>query len=126
MENDRTPRLQIDGSDKLYVEETLARMEQAAKDSRAELQKGLAILVQTLNWPKSIGVQNNQTYEGLVTLRAEHEKATVQSTAQFKTQHEALMELKRVVEESDAECESQMDTLTRSMTELDENVWTIA
>ena len=33
MENDRTPRLQIDGSDKLYVEETLARMEQAAKES---------------------------------------------------------------------------------------------
>ena len=126
MENDRTPRLQINGPNKLYVEETLARMEQAAKESRAEIQQGLAILVQTLNWLKNIGVQNNRTYERLVTLRAEHKKATVQSSDQFKTQHETLMELTRVVEESDAECESQMDTLTRSMTELAENVWTIA
>ena len=79
MENGRTPRLQIDGSDKLYVEETLARMEQVAKESRAELQKGFAILVQTLNWLKSIGVQNNQTYQELVTLRAEHKKTRLLS-----------------------------------------------
>ena len=98
------------------MEETLARMEQAAKESRAELQKGLAILVQTLNWLKSIGVQNNQTYQELVTLRAEQEKATVQSTVQFKTQQEALMELTKMVEETDAECKSHMDTLPRSMT----------
>ena len=126
MEDGRTPKLQIDGSDKLYVEETLARMEQAAKESRAELQKGLAILVQTLNWLKSIGVQNNQTYQGLVTLRAEHEKATVQSTVQFKTQQEALMELTKMVEETDAERKSHMDTLTRSMTELAEKTRMIA
>ena len=36
------------------------------------------------------------------------------------------MELTRVVEESGAERESQMDMLTRSMTELAENVRTIA
>ena len=126
MEDRRTPKLQVEGSDKLYVEETLARMEQAAKESRAELQKGLAILVQTLNWLKSIGVQNNQTYQGLVTLRAEHEKATVQSTVQFKTQQEALMVLIKMVGETEAERESHMDMLTRSMTELAENVRTIA
>ena len=33
MEDRRTPKLQINGSNKLYVEETLARMEQAAKES---------------------------------------------------------------------------------------------
>ena len=106
------------------MEETLARMEQAAKESRAELQQGLAILVQTLNWLKNIGVQNNRTYEGLAAVRAEHKRATVKSAAQFGTQHEALRELTRVVEESDAESKSQMDTLTT--TELAENVWTIA
>ena len=36
------------------------------------------------------------------------------------------MELTRVVEGNDAERKSQMDTMTRSMTELDENVRTIA
>ena len=40
MEDGRTPKLQVDGSDKLYAEETLARMEQAAKASRANFKKG--------------------------------------------------------------------------------------
>ena len=49
-----------------------------------------------------------------------------QDSAQFKEQHGTLMELTRVVEGWDAERKSQMDTLTKSMTELAENVRTIA
>ena len=125
-DDDKTPKLQTNESDKLCVKEILTRMEQAAKESRAELQQGLAILMQTLNWLKNIGVQNNQTYERLLTLGAEHKKATVQYSAQFKEQHGTLMELTRAVEGHDAERESQMDTLTRSMKEITENVRTIA
>ena len=73
-DDDETPKLQTNESDKLYVRETLTRMEQAAKESRAELQQGLAILMQTLNWLKNIGVQNNQTYQRLLTLGAEHKR----------------------------------------------------
>ena len=108
------------------MEETLARMEQTATASQAELQKGLAILEQTLNWLKNIGVQNNQTYQDLVALRTVHEKATAQSTVQFKAQQKALMELTKMVEATDASRESQMETLTRSMTELAKDVLTIA
>ena len=125
-DDDETPKLQTNESDKLYVRETVTRMEQAARESRTELQQGLAILMQILNWLKNIGVQNNQTYQRLLTLGAEHKKATAQSSAQFQEQHGTLMELTRVVEGYDAERESQMDMLTRSMTELVENVRTIA
>ena len=56
MEDGKTSKLQVDGSDKLNEEETLARMEQTATASQAELQKGLVILQKTLNWLKNIGV----------------------------------------------------------------------
>ena len=126
MEDGRTSKLQVDGSDKLYMEETLARMEQAAKASRAELLKGLAILEQMLNWLKNIGVQNNQTYQELVALRTVHKKATAQSTVKFKTQQESLKELTKMVEATGANRESQMKTLTRSMRELAEKTRMIA
>ena len=126
MEDGRTSKLQVDGSDKLNMEETLARMEQTATASQAELQKGLAILEKTLNWLKNIGVQNNQAYQDLVALRTVHKKSTSQPTVQFKAQQEALMELTKIVEATDANCESQMETLTRSMTELAEKTGMIA
>ena len=63
-------------------------------------------------------MQNNQTYQELVALRTVHKKATAQSTVQFKTQQETLMEMTKMVEATGANRESQMETLTRLMTEL--------
>ena len=93
-------------------------MEQTAKASQTELQKGLAILENTLNWLKNIGVQNNWINQDIVALRTVHENTTDQSTVQFKAQQEELMELTKMVEATDANRESQMETLTRLMTEL--------
>ena len=93
-------------------------MEQTAKASQTELQKGLAILENTLNWLKNIGVQNNWINQDIVALRTVHKNTTDQSTVQFKAQQEELMELTKMVEATDANRESQMETLTRSMTEL--------
>ena len=55
-----------------------------------------------------------------------HEKATAQSTVQFKAQQEALMELTKLVEATGANCKSQMEMLMRLMTELAEKSWMIA
>ena len=66
------------------------------------------------------------TYQDLVTLRTVHENATAQSTVQFKAQQEVLMELTKMVEATDANRESQMETLTRAMTELAKKTWMIA
>ena len=65
-----------------------------------------------------MGVQNNQTYQELVALRTVHKKATAQYTVQFKTQQESLKELTKMVEATGANRESQMEMLTRSMTEI--------
>ena len=112
MEDKRTSKLQVDGSNRLHVIDTLARIEETAKTSQAELQKGLAIIEKTQSWLGNIGVQSKRQAD--------------QSTVQFEAQQKALMELTKMVEAADANCESQMETLTRSMTELAEKTRMIA
>ena len=61
-----------------------------------------------------------------MALKVVHKSTTAQSYIQFTAQQEALTELTTMVETTDANSKSQMETLMRSMTELAEKTWMLA